>query len=66
MEQERAIFNLQGYAETIVASMPSGLLLLGADLRVLAVNPAFLDAFHLHRGRCRSAASWPWSCAPTA
>ena len=49
MEQERAIFNLRGYAETIVASMPSGLLLLGADLRVLAVNPAFLDAFHLHR-----------------
>ena len=49
MEQERAIFNLRGYAETIVASMPSGLLLLGADLRVLAVNPAFLDAFHLHQ-----------------
>ena len=49
VEQERAIFNLRGYAETIVASMPSGLLLLGADLRVLAVNPAFLDAFHLHR-----------------
>lgn len=50
MEQERAIFNLRGYAETIVASMPSGLLLLGADLRVLAVNPAFVDAFHLHQG----------------
>ena len=49
MEQERAIVNLRGYAETIVASMPSGLLLLGADLRVLAVNPAFLDAFHLHQ-----------------
>jgi len=49
MEQERAIFNLRGYAETIVACMPSGLLLLDADLRVLAVNPAFLDGFHLHR-----------------
>ena len=49
MEQERAIFNLRGYAETIVASMPSGLLLLDADMRVLAVNPAFLDAFHLHQ-----------------
>ena len=49
MEQERAIFNLRGYAETIVASVPSGLLLLGADLRVLSVNRAFLDAFHLRR-----------------
>jgi PAS domain-containing protein len=65
MEQERAIFNLRGYAETIVASMPSGLLLLDADLRVLAVNPAFLDAFTCTRPMS-SAASWPWSCAPTA
>ena len=49
MEQERAIFNLKGYAEKIVASVPSGLLLLGTDLRVLSVNPSFLQAFHLHQ-----------------
>ena len=49
MEQERAIFNLRGYAETIVASMPSGLLLLGGELRVLSVNTSFLEAFHLHQ-----------------
>jgi PAS domain S-box-containing protein len=49
MEQERAIFNLKGYAEKIVASVPSGLLLLGGDLRVLSVNASFLEAFHLHQ-----------------
>jgi PAS domain S-box-containing protein len=49
-DQARAIVDLRGYAEAIVASIPSGLLLLGDDLRVLSVNPAFLDAFHLHEG----------------
>ena len=49
MDQERAIWNLRGYAEKIVASVPSGLLLLGDDLRVLSVNPSFLEAFHLHQ-----------------
>jgi PAS domain S-box-containing protein len=48
MDQERAIWNLRGYAEKIVASVPSGLLLLGDDLRVLSVNASFLEAFHLH------------------
>ncbi len=49
MEQERAIDHLRGYAEKIVASVPSGLLLLGDDLRVLSVNASFLEAFHLHQ-----------------
>jgi PAS domain S-box-containing protein len=47
MEQERAIVNLKGYADKIVASVPSGLLLLSADLRVLSVNPSFLESFRL-------------------
>jgi PAS domain S-box-containing protein len=49
MKQERAIFNLKGYAEKIVASVPSGLLLLSADLRVLSANRSFLDSFFLRR-----------------
>jgi PAS domain S-box-containing protein len=49
MKQERAIFNLKGYAEKIVASVPSGLLLLSADLRVLSANRSFLESFYLRR-----------------
>ena len=49
MEQERAISNLRGYAEKIVASVPSGLLLLSADLVVLSVNPSFLESFRLRK-----------------
>jgi PAS domain S-box-containing protein len=49
MKQERAIFNLKGYAEKIVASVPSGLLLLSADLRVLSANRSFLESFFLCR-----------------
>jgi len=47
MEQERAMSNLRGYAEKIVASVPSGLLLLSADLLILSVNPSFLESFLL-------------------
>ena len=47
VEQERAISNLRGYAEKIVASVPSGLLLLSADLVILSVNPSFLASFWL-------------------
>jgi len=47
MEQERALFNLRGYAEKVVASVPSGLLVLAPDLRVVSVNPAFLETFGL-------------------
>ncbi|HYB44855.1 MAG TPA: PAS domain-containing protein, partial [Candidatus Methylomirabilis sp.] len=47
VEHERAISNLRGYAEKIVASVPSGLLLLSADLVVLSVNPSFLETFRL-------------------
>jgi len=47
LEQERALFNLRGYAEKVAASVPSGLLLLDDELRVLSVNASFLDAFRL-------------------
>ncbi|HKX01334.1 MAG TPA: ATP-binding protein, partial [Methylomirabilota bacterium] len=47
MHRERALSNLQGYADTIVASVPAGLLLLSSDLHVLSANRAFLGAFRL-------------------
>ena len=49
IKQERAIFTLKGYAEKIVASVPSGLLVLAADLRVLSANRSFLESFFLRR-----------------
>jgi PAS domain-containing protein len=42
MRQERAIFNLKSYAEKLVASVPSGLLVLAGDLRILSANRSFL------------------------
>jgi len=47
MRHERAIFNLKSYAEKIVANVPSGLLVLSADLRVLSANRSFLESFTL-------------------
>jgi len=47
MSHERAIFNLKSYAEKIVANVPSGLLVLSADLRVLSANRSFLESFFL-------------------
>jgi PAS domain S-box-containing protein len=47
IRQERAIFNLKSYAEKIVASVPSGLLVLSGDLRILSANRSFLEAFFL-------------------
>jgi PAS domain S-box-containing protein len=47
VEQERAISNLRRYAEKIVASVPSGLLLLSDELVILSVNPSFLESFRL-------------------
>jgi PAS domain S-box-containing protein len=49
MRQERAIFNLKSYAEKIVASVPSGLLVLAADLRVLSANRSFLESFYFRQ-----------------
>jgi PAS domain S-box-containing protein len=43
IEQERAIASLKGYAEKIVASVPSGLFVLASDLRVLSANRAALE-----------------------
>jgi PAS domain S-box-containing protein len=47
IRQERAIFNLKSYAEKIVASVPSGLLVLAGDLRILSANRSFLESFSL-------------------
>jgi PAS domain S-box-containing protein len=47
MRQARALSNLQGYADKIVASVPAGLLLLSGDLHVLSTNRAFLESFRL-------------------
>jgi len=47
MRQERAIFNLKSYAEKLVASVPSGLLVLAGDLRILSANRSFLESFSL-------------------
>jgi PAS domain S-box-containing protein len=47
IRQERAIFNLKSYAEKIVASVPSGLLVLSGDLRILSANRSFLESFSL-------------------
>ncbi|HKZ05591.1 MAG TPA: ATP-binding protein [Methylomirabilota bacterium] len=47
IRQEHAIFNLKSYAEKIVASVPSGLLVLSADLRILSANRSFLESFSL-------------------
>jgi len=47
MRGARAMAHLQGYADTIVASVPAGLLLLSSDLHVLSANRAFLEAFRL-------------------
>ncbi|HET8578019.1 MAG TPA: ATP-binding protein [Methylomirabilota bacterium] len=49
MRQERAIFNLKGYAEKIVASVPSGLLVLSAEMRILSANRSFFESFQLHQ-----------------
>jgi PAS domain S-box-containing protein len=47
MHQERALWHLRSYAETIVASVPSGLIVLSGDLRILSANRAFLHGFGL-------------------
>ena len=47
MKQDRAIFTLKSYAEKIVASVPSGLLVLSGDLRILSANRSFLESFYL-------------------
>jgi PAS domain S-box-containing protein len=47
IRQERAIFNLKSYAEKLVASVPSGLLVLAGDLRILSANRSFLESFSL-------------------
>ena len=47
IRQERAIFNLKSYAEKIVASVPSGLLVLSGERRILSANRSFLESFSL-------------------
>ena len=43
VEQERHIATLKGYAEKIVGTVPSGLLVLSGELRILSANRAALD-----------------------
>jgi len=43
VEQERAIATLKGYAERIVATVPSGLFVLSSELRILSANRAALE-----------------------
>ena len=62
MDQERAISNLKGYSEKIVASMPSGLLLLSADLMILSVNPSFLESFRLREDEDFCELLWQHCC----
>jgi len=65
IKQERAIFTLKGYAEKIVASVPSGLLVLAADLRVLS-NPSSSDATTRWAAGSRSScARKAWYGGPT-
>jgi len=47
VRQARAMSNLQGFADRLVASVPAGLLLLSEDLHVLSANRAFLESFRL-------------------
>jgi PAS domain S-box-containing protein len=47
MAQERALFDLTRYAQKVADSVPSGLMVLSADLRVVSVNPALLETFGL-------------------
>jgi PAS domain S-box-containing protein len=47
IEQERAIATLKGYAEKIVGSVPSGLLVLSGDLHVLSGNRAAVEMIRL-------------------
>ena len=47
VRQARAMSDLQGFADRIVASVPAGLLVLSEDLHVLSANRAFLESFRL-------------------
>jgi PAS domain S-box-containing protein len=47
LAQQSAILKLKEYAQQIVDSVPSGLLVLSSDCRVLSTSRSFLDAFHL-------------------
>jgi diguanylate cyclase (GGDEF)-like protein/PAS domain S-box-containing protein len=41
------ILHLKNYAEQVIASMPSGLMVLNADLNILSVNRAMCRMFHI-------------------
>jgi len=49
IEHQRHIASLRGYAETVVASVPSGLLVLSKDMRILSANRAALDLLQANR-----------------
>ena len=66
MKQERAIFNLKGYAEKIVASVPSGLLLLSADSASALGQPLLPRILLPAPRRSHGAQASRSSCAPRA
>jgi len=53
LTDRRAILGLKRYAESIIASLPTGLMVLDDRLAVLSVNPAFCAILGLDPGPCR-------------
>jgi signal transduction histidine kinase len=47
IEHQRHIASLRGYAETVVASVPSGLFVLSGTLRILSANRAARELLHV-------------------
>ena len=53
LTDRRAILGLKRYAESIIASLPTGLMVLDERLVALSVNPAFCAILGLDPGPCR-------------
>ncbi|MBI1941000.1 MAG: PAS domain S-box protein, partial [Acidobacteria bacterium] len=47
IQQQQAVLKLREYAQEVVDSVPSGLLVLSPDLQVQSCNRSFLNMFHL-------------------
>ncbi len=47
LEKQQAVLTMRRYAQEVVDSVPAGLLVLSADLRVLSANSFFLEHFNL-------------------
>jgi diguanylate cyclase (GGDEF)-like protein/PAS domain S-box-containing protein len=53
LTDRRAILGLKRYAESIIASLPTGLMVLDDRLTLLSVNPAFCAILGLDPGSCQ-------------